>query len=175
MTKSRKNNLADSKVKPVPSKSGTGHKIVAENRKARFDYFISDKFEAGIKLVGCEVKSIREGKVNLKDCYVRIMNGEAFLVNCHISPYSHIQGHVDIDARATRKLLLKKEELNKLAGLTAQKGYAIIPLLMYFKKGLVKVEIALGKGKQQYDKRETIKRRIHDRESSAAIKKYTRK
>lgn len=159
----------------TPEKKKTSSTIVAENRKARFDYFISDKFEAGIKLVGCEVKSIREGKVNLKDCYVRMMNGEAFLVNCHISPYSHIQGHVDIDARASRKLLLKREELDRLTVLTAQKGYAIIPLLMYFKKGRVKIEIALGKGKKEFDKRDAIKQRIHDRESSAAIKKYTKK
>lgn len=150
-------------------------KIVSENRKARFDYFIGEKFEAGIKLLGCEVKSIREGKVNLKDSFVKIMSGEAFLVNCHISLYSHIQGYTTIDPTASRKLLLKRSEIEYLQGIMSQKGHAIIPLVMYFKKGLVKVEIALAKGKKQFDKRETIKRRIHDRETSAAIKKFTHK
>ncbi len=147
---------------------------IAENRKARFDYFIGERFEAGIQLKGCEVKSIREGKVNLKDSFVRVIRGEAFLMNCHINPYSHLQGYTEIDPRVTRKLLLKKAEIYKLEGITSQKGHAIIPLSMYFKKGLVKIQIAVGKGKKQFDKRETIKRRIHDRESQAAIKKFTR-
>ena len=174
MTKSRKNNLGPTKLKAAPEKTVSNHKVIAENRKARFDYFISDRYEAGVKLVGFEVKSIREGKVNLKDSFVRILHGEAFLINCHISHYSHIQGHLDVDARATRKLLLKREELEKLGVLTSQKGYAIIPLSLYFKRGLVKIEIGVGKGKQQFDKRDTIKKRIHDRESNAAIKKYTK-
>ena len=146
-----------------------------ENRKARHDYFLFEKFEAGIALLGCEVKSIREGKANLKDSYVRVVNNEAFLINFHISPYSKIQGHLDIDPTRSRKLLLKKHEIEQLAGKAAQKGFAIVALQIYFKKGLIKVEIALAKGKQQFDKREDIKRRIHDRESEAAVKHHSRK
>lgn len=146
-----------------------------ENRKARHDYFIQDKYEAGIALEGHEVKSIREGKVNLKDSFVRVVNGQAFLFNCHITTYSKIQGHVELDPTRSRKLLLHKKEIEKLAGRTSQKGQAIIPLKMYFKKGKVKVEIALGQGKKQYDKRETIKKRLHERESAAAVKQHQRK
>ena len=145
------------------------------NRKARHDFFLFDKFEAGIALLGCEVKSIREGKVNLKDSFVRVLRNEAFLFNCHISPYSRIQGHMDVDPLRQRKLLLKRSEIDKLAGLISQKGYAIVPLSMYFKKGLVKVEIAIAKGKKEFDKREDIKKKIHDRESQAAVKRFTRK
>lgn len=150
-------------------------KQIAVNRKARFDYFILDRFEAGIKLVGSEVKSIREGKVNLSDSFVRVMKKEAFLFNCHIAAYSHMQGHVEYDTRSCRKLLLKRAEIDKLEGMISQKGLTIVPLSMYFKRGLVKVEIAVARGKKQFDKRETIKRRIHDRESSAAVKKFTRR
>ena len=146
-----------------------------ENRKARHDYFLFEKFEAGIVLLGFEVKSIREGRVNLKDAFVRVVNEEAFLFNCHITPYSHIQGHQELDPTKSRKLLLKKSEIDQLLGKTSQKGFAIIPIKMYFKKGLVKVEIALAKGKKEYDKREDIKRRIHDRESAAAMKQHARK
>lgn len=144
------------------------------NRKARFDYFLSDNMEVGISLLGCEVKSIREGRVNLKDSYVRILKGEAWLVNCHISPYSKIQGWVELDPVRTRKLLLHRHQIEDLKGKTSQKGFAILPLSMYFKKGRVKIEIALGKGKKQHDKRETLKRRIDDRESAQAIKRYSR-
>jgi SsrA-binding protein len=146
-----------------------------ENRKARHDYFIFDKYEAGISLLGSEVKSIREGKVNLADSFVRIVGDEAYLFNCHITPYSKIQGHIEIEPTRSRKLLLHYEEIQKLLGKTAQKGFAIVPLKMYFKKGRLKVEIALVKGKKEYDKREDIKRRIHTRESSAAIKNHQRK
>ncbi len=145
------------------------------NRKARYDYFLFEKFEAGIALLGSEVKSIREGRVNLKDSFVRMIRAEAFLFNCHISPYSKIQGHLDVDPVRMRKLLLKREELAWLEGKVSQKGFALIPTQMYFKKGLVKVEIAIGKGKKAYDKRETIKRRIHDQESRAAVKRHTGK
>ena len=145
-----------------------------ENRKAWHDYFISDKFEAGISLLGSEVKSIREGRVNLKDSYVRIVNKEAQLFNCHISPYSRIQGHLEVDPIRNRKLLLHREEIESLIGQSSQKGFAIIPLKMYFTKGKVKVEIALAKGKNQYDKRESIKRKIHTRESADAIRSGTR-
>lgn len=146
-----------------------------ENRKAWHDYFIFDKYEAGIVLQGHEVKSIREGRANLKDAFVRVINLQAFLFNCHITPYSRIQGHMLIEPAASRKLLLHKEEIEKLAGKTSQKGFAVVPLKMYFKKGKVKVEIALVKGKKEYDKRDAIKQKLHDRESSAAIKHHQRK
>jgi len=145
---------------------------VAVNRKARYDFFLFDKFEAGIALLGFEVKSIREGRVNLKDSFVRIVRSEAFLFNCHIAPYSKIMGHLDVDPVRSRKLLLKRAEIGKLAGLASRKGYAVIPLSIYFKKGLVKVEIAVARGKKLYDKREDIKRRIHDRETQAAVKRF---
>ena len=148
--------------------------VISENRKAYFNYFIHDKYEAGVSLMGHEVKSIRERRVNLKDSYVRVMREEAFLVNCHISPYSKIQGHEEIDPIRTRKLLLKRNEINRLMGQAGRKGVAIVPLRMYFRKGFVKVEIATGEGKKQYDKRETIKQRIHNRETQSAIKKATR-
>ena len=145
---------------------------IAVNRKASHDFFLYDRYEAGICLTGYEVKSLREGRVNLKDSFVRIIRDEAFLFNCHISPYSRIQGHVDVDPLRSRKLLLHREEINKLIGHGARKGYAIVPLSLYFKKGKAKVEIALAKGKKSHDKRESIKKKIHDRESSSAIKRF---
>ncbi len=148
---------------------------IAVNRKARHDYFLFEKFEAGISLRGDEVKSIREGRVNLKDSFVRVIRDEAFLFNCHITPYSKIQGYTEPEPTRSRKLLLKKAEIAKLAGLVAQKGYSVIPLSLYFKRGLVKVEIAVAKGKKEWDKRETIKRRLDERESAAAVKSNIRK
>ncbi len=145
------------------------------NRKAKFDFFLLQKFEAGISLLGSEVKSIREGKVNLRDSFVRVVRGEAFLHNCHISPYSKIQGHVEIEAARTRKLLLHRKELEQLAVGSQQKGHSIVPVSMYFKRGRVKIEIALARGKKMADKRETIKQRMHDKESRAAIKHHSRR
>ena len=146
-----------------------------QNRKARFRFFLFEKYEAGIALLGCEVKSIREGKVNLAESFVRVVKTEAFLFNCHITPYSKIQGHTGIDAVRIRKLLLNRAELDALHEKMSQKGYSIVPLQMYFKNGKVKVEIALGKGKKLQDKREDIKRRLHERESASAIKHHQRK
>ncbi len=145
------------------------------NRKAKFDFFLFQKFEAGISLLGSEVKSIREGKVNLRDSFVRVVRGEAFLHNCHISPYSKIQGHIEVEAARARKLLLHRKELEELAAQSQQKGYSIVPVSMYFKRGRVKVEIALARGKKMADKRESIKQRMHDKESKAAIKHHSRK
>jgi len=155
--------------------NGAAVDTVILNRKARFDYHLFDKYEAGISLIGAEVKSIREGKANLKDSYVRIMKGEAFLFNCHISPYSRIQGYQDLDPIRIRKLLLNKAELEKLSGQSQKQGHAIVPLSLYFKNGRIKVEIALAQGKKQHDKRETIKRKLHEKESNAAIKKFTKR
>ncbi|MBI5050605.1 MAG: SsrA-binding protein SmpB [Nitrospirae bacterium] len=144
--------------------------VVSTNRKAYHDYFIEEICEAGISLLGTEVKSIREGRANLKDSYVLIKGGEAFLFNCHISPYSHgnILNH---DPLRTRKLLLHKKEIQRLWGKLTQKGFTLIPLKIYFKNGRVKVEIGLCKGKRQYEKRETLKEREAKREIQRHLKR----
>jgi SsrA-binding protein len=142
---------------------------IAENRKAFHDYHILDTFEAGVVLLGTEVKSIREGRVNLRDSFARLSDGEAFLYNVNISPYSH-RGYVDHEPLRPRKLLLHRDEIRKLLGKTVEKGMTIVPLRLYFKNGRVKVALGLAKGKKEYDKRETIKRRDADRETRAAIK-----
>ena len=139
-----------------------GIKTVATNRKARHEYFIEETIEAGIVLKGTEVKSIRQGKVNIKDSYATIKNGEVFLKEMHISPYE--QGNIfNVDPLRQRKLLLKKREIRKLNSYIMQKGYTLIPLSIYIKNGLVKVELAVAKGKKMYDKREDIARRDAER------------
>lgn len=145
-----------------------GDRDAAYNRSAGFNYFLSDKVEAGIALRGTEVKSIREGQANLKDAYGLIKDGEAFLLNVHIGPYSH-GNSANHDALRTRKLLLHKEEVRKLQTKTQIKGHTLIPVRLYFRHGRVKCELAVAKGKQEWDKRETEKRREADRESRAAI------
>jgi SsrA-binding protein len=147
----------------------TSDQLIAENRKAAFDYHLLETFEAGLVLAGTEVKAIREGGVNLRDSYCRLEGGEAYLLGAHISQYSH-GGSASHDPTRARKLLLKRDELNKLLGKTTERGLTIVPLRMYFKKGRIKVAIALAKGKKSYDKRETIRRREADRETRAAIK-----
>ena len=144
-------------------------KIIAKNRKAYHDYHIEETFEAGISLVGTEVKSLREGKANLKESYVIIKNNEAFLFGCHISPYTHgnIQNHEPL---RTRKLLLHRKEIDKLWGNISQKGLALVPLKLYFKAGKAKLEIGLAKGKKQYEKRDTIKEREANREIERHMK-----
>ncbi|MCX8030958.1 MAG: SsrA-binding protein SmpB [Thermodesulfovibrionales bacterium] len=144
-------------------------KIISQNRKAFHDYLIEDSIEAGIVLVGTEVKSLREGRVNLKDSYVVIKNDEAFLLNCHISPYSHgnILNH---DPLRTRKLLLHKNQLVRLKSKMLQKGYALIPLKIYFKGPYAKVEVGLAKGKRQYEKRQKIKEEEVRRDIDRAVK-----
>ncbi len=144
-------------------------KIIAQNRKAYHDYFIEDSIEAGVVLVGTEVKSLREGRVNLKDSYVLIKDDEAFLFNCHISPYSHgnILNH---DPLRTRKLLLHKSQLIRLKIKLVQKGYSLIPLKVYFKGPFAKIEIGLAKGKRLYEKREKIKEKDVKREIERAVK-----
>ena len=147
-----------------------GEKVVATNRKAFHDYHIEDKFEAGIMLRGTEVKSLRDGLVNLRDSYASVNHGEVFLHNCHINPYSHgnIMNHEPL---RTRKLLLHQKEITQLIGKTQQKGLTLIPLRIYFTpRGHAKVELALAKGKKQYDRRETIKTREAGREVERAMK-----
>jgi SsrA-binding protein len=144
-------------------------KPIADNRKAGHDYHLLDTFEAGVALLGTEVKAIREGRVNLRDSYCRMERAEAYLLNMHIGQYSH-GGYATHDPLRPRKLLLHRSELNKLLGKTTERGLTIVPLRIYFKDGKVKVAIALAKGKKTYDKRETIKRREAERETRAAIK-----
>lgn len=146
-------------------------RIVCQNKKAYSDYEIEETFEAGIVLTGTEVKSLREGKANLKDSYVIIKDSEAFLLNCHISPYSH--GNIfNHDPLRTRKLLLHKKEIERLRGKIQQKGYTLIPLKIYFKGPYAKVEIALVKGRKKYEKRDIIKQREVQREIERALKNH---
>jgi len=133
-------------------------KIVAENRKAFHDYHILETFEAGVVLVGTEVKAIREGRVNLRDSFGRVEDGEVFVHNVHISSYSH-RGYADHDPVRKRKLLLNKQEIRKLIGKTVERGMTLVPVRIYFKNGRVKLAISLAKGKKEHDRRETIRRR----------------
>jgi SsrA-binding protein len=142
---------------------------IAENRKARHDYHVLDTWEAGVALLGTEVKAIREGRVNLRDSYARVNNGEVWMMNVHISPYSH-RGSAEHSELRERKLLMHRHEIRKLVGQTAEKGLTLVPLELYFKAGRVKVLLALAKGKQAHDKRETIRKREVDRETRAAVK-----
>jgi len=144
-------------------------RIVAENRKAFHDYHILDTMEAGVALLGTEVKSIREGRVNLRDSFARVEDGEVFLYNVHISAYSH-RGYADHEPLRRRKLLLRKQEIRKLIGKTVERGMTLVPVRMYFKNNRVKVAVSLAKGKQAHDKREAIRARESDREARAAMK-----
>src|SRR5258706_6476327 len=142
---------------------------IAENRKAAHDFHLLDAFEAGIALLGTEVKAIREGRVNLRDSFARVEDGEVYLYNVNISPYSH-RGYADHEPLRRRKLLLHRDEIRKLIGKTVEKGMTLVPVRLYFKNGRVKVSVSLAKGKKDYDKRETIKRRETERETRAAVK-----
>jgi SsrA-binding protein len=144
-------------------------KNIAENRKAFHDYHILETFETGVVLLGTEVKSIREGRVNLRDSFAKAENGEVFVYNIHIHPYSH-RGYAEHDPLRKRKLLLHAHEIRKLIGKTVERGMTLVPLRMYFKDGKVKMALGLARGKQMHDKRETIKRREVDRETRAAVK-----
>lgn len=147
-----------------------GVKIIADNKKARFDYEIIDKFEAGMVLTGSEVKSLREGAVTLKDAYVSFRNGEAFLQNAHISVY-RASSYNNHEPERLRKLLLHREEINKIMGRVQEKSLSCVPLKLYFKRGRVKVEIGLGRGKKKHDKRQSLKKKESDRELARALKK----
>ena len=151
-----------------------GEKVVATNRKAFHDYHIEDRLDAGIVLRGTEVKSLREGLVNLRDSYASVNHGEVFLHNCHINPYSH-RGYVDHDPKRKRRLLLHKYEIRKLIGKTVEKGLTLVPTKMYFKNGKIKVALALARGKEAHDKRETLRKREVDRETRAAVKERARR
>lgn len=146
-------------------------KLIAQNKKAFNDYFVEDTYEAGIVLVGCEVKSIRLGAINLRDSFVIIKNGEVFMIGAHISPYK-MGSYNNVDPRRNRKLLLNRSEINKLRGKVEQKGYTLIPLKVYFKDALVKVQIGLCKGKELHDKRQAIKEKENDRNLRRVMKEY---
>lgn len=146
-------------------------RLIAQNKKAQHDYSILDTMEAGIVLQGTEIKSIRNSRINLKDGFVRVRNGEAFLYNVHISPYE--QGNLfNHDPLRTRKLLLHKKQIQKLFGETKNAGITVVPLKVYIKDGYAKVLIGIAKGKREYDKRETLKRKDQDRQISRALKNY---
>lgn len=144
-------------------------KIIADNRKALYDFHVVDTVEAGLVLYGTEVKSIREGRVNLRDSYGKVEDGEVWVYNINISPYSH-RGYADHEPLRRRKLLLHKDEIRKLIGKTAERGFTLVPLRLYYKNGRVKVALSLAKGKTAPDKRETIRRRETERETRQAIK-----
>ena len=148
-------------------------KVLAQNRKARHDYFIEDSYECGMSLTGTEVKSIRAGQLNLKDCYAQVKNDELFVIGMHVSPYT--QGNIfNHDPFRTRKLLAHKREIRKLGALAAQDGMSLVPLSVYLKEGRIKLELGVAKGKKTFDKRSTIAKRDADREIERRIKENTR-
>ncbi len=152
---------------------GKGVKPIAQNRKARHDYFIEDTYECGIELVGTEVKSIRGGKVNLKDSYARVKNGEVFVIGMHVSPYE--MGNIfNRDPFRDRRLLLHKSEIRKLQAATMQDGFALVPLSLYFKDGRVKLELAIARGKKLYDKRASTAERDAKRNMDRALRDANR-
>ncbi|MBI4489553.1 MAG: SsrA-binding protein SmpB [Deltaproteobacteria bacterium] len=144
-------------------------KAICVNRKARHDYFIEETYEAGLVLRGSEVKSLRDGKANLKDSYARILKGEAFLLNAHISPYP-AANQFNHEPTRNRKLLLHKQEIRRLTGKVMERGLTLIPLKLYFKDGRAKVELGLARGKKLYDKRETLRRKVAQREIERSLK-----
>jgi SsrA-binding protein len=160
-------------TKKSGKKSGDGVKVIAENRKARHNYELLDRFEAGLVLLGTEVKSAREGRVNLKDSYASVRDGELFLVQCHISPYSHAH-YENHDPLRPRKLLLHRRELRRLIGKITERGLTLIPTRVYFRRGRLKVELALARGKRTHDRRAAARARDLDREVKAALKERNR-
>ena len=154
----------------MKTKTKSGLKIISHNRKAKFNYFFTEFFEAGIVLKGSEIKSLRDGKVNIAESYAYDLNGEIYLINSHIPTYKE-SSYNNHEPKRNRKLLLKKREINKLMGRINREGFTLIPTKLYFKKGKAKIEIAIAKGKRQYDKRQVKKKRDWNRERS----KYFRK
>lgn len=145
-------------------KESSGNKLIANNKKAYYDYFIDEKYEAGLVLHGTEVKSLRQGKCSIKEAYIQIINGEVFVINMNITPYE--KGNIfNKDPLRPKKLLIHQSEINKLEGQTSQKGFTIVPLQVYLSKGRVKMEIGLARGKKLYDKRESIAKKDQQREA----------
>lgn len=151
-------------------KKSPGQKTIALNKRARYEYFIEERFEAGIALEGWEVKSLREGRVQFADSYVLLKDREAYLFGCQISPLSTVSTHIVADPTRTRKMLLHRRQLDMLIGAVERKGYTLIPTAMYWSKGKVKVEIGTAKGKKQHDKRKTEKDRDWEREKGRIMK-----
>ena len=151
-------------------KGKTAANTIALNKKARHDYFIEERYETGLALEGWEVKSLRAGRVQLKESYVIVKNGEVFLLGCHISPLLSASTHISPEPTRTRKLLLHRAEISKLIGAVERKGYTLVPLALYWKRGKAKLGIGLAKGKKLHDKRATIKAREQAREAERAMK-----
>src|SRR5512146_1914801 len=166
------------RARPIPSsppsmqpKAATASRLIAENRKARFDYFIEERYEAGLALQGWEVKAMRAGRAQLKEAYVYLRGGEAFLIGAHISPLPSTSSHIVADPVRTRKLLLHRSQLSGLVGAVERKGYTIVPLELYWKGGRAKLEVGLAKGKKQHDKRAVEKDRDWQRNKSRLLKR----
>jgi SsrA-binding protein len=155
-----------------PKKKGSGGSTIALNKKAKHDYFIEEKYECGVSLQGWEVKSLRAGRLQLNESYVTIKESEAFLFGAHITPLPTASTHIHPDPVRTRKLLLHRRELDKLIGMVERKGYTLVPLAMYWKRGIAKVEIGLAKGKKQHDKRATEKDRDWQRDKERMFKRH---
>ncbi|HEV2270673.1 MAG TPA: SsrA-binding protein SmpB [Steroidobacteraceae bacterium] len=155
----------------MPSKAATAPRLIAENRKARFDYFIEERYEAGLVLQGWEVKAMRAGRAQLKEAYVYLRGGEAFLIGAHLSPLPSTSSHVVADPVRTRKLLLHQSQLSGLIGAVERKGYTLVPLELYWKDGRAKLEIGLAKGKKQHDKRAVEKDRDWQRDKARILKR----
>lgn len=157
-------------AKKSKKQSGHGGSTIALNKKARHEYFIQDRYEAGIALQGWEVKSIRDGRVQITDSYIFLRDGEAFLVGTNITPLLSASTHIKPEPMRSRKLLLHREELDKLVGMVERKGFTLVPTALYWKKGRVKLEVGLAKGKQLHDKRETEKNRDWNRDKQRILK-----
>ena len=147
---------------------------ITNNRKAYHDYFIEEKFEAGIILEGWEVKAIRSGKAQLRDCYIRIKDGEVWMIGCQITPLLQASTHISADSTRTKKLLLKQKDINRLIGKVKEKGYSIVALDLHYTRGMVKADIALVKGKKQHDKRAVEKEREMKKYTASVVKQYKR-
>ena len=160
--------MANKKASNAPDRQ------IAQNKKARHDYFIEESIEAGLQLLGWEVKSLRAGRAQLTEGYVHIKNGEAWLIGARISPLLSASTHVDTDPTRTRKLLLNRRELDRLVGLVERKGYALVPLNLHWTRGRVKLDIGLAKGKKQHDKRQTSKDRDWERQKARVMKSSSR-
>jgi SsrA-binding protein len=152
-------------------KAEAGPRVIAENRRARYDYFIEERFEAGLALAGWEVKSLRAGKAQLAEAYVYLRNGEAFLIGAHVSPLRTASTHEVADPVRTRKLLLHRNELDRLVGAVERRGYTLVPLELYWKHGRAKLQVGLAKGKQKHDKRATEKERDWQRDRARLLRR----
>ena len=155
----------------MPPKADAAPRLIAENRRARFDYFIEERYEAGLALQGWEVKAMRAGRAQLTEAYVHLRGGEAFLIGAHISPLPSTSSHVIADPARTRKLLLHRSQLSGLVGAVERKGYTLVPLELYWKDGRAKLQVGLAKGKKQHDKRATEKDRDWQRNKARLLRR----